>query len=74
MNVEQSVIKAACLLSGHDMESIKLSMTAEDLAMDSLDQMEMLMLIEEDLEIEINESEVDLNGTFQELVDCINAD
>ena len=51
MNVEQSVIKAASLLSGRDAESIKLSMTTEDLAMDSLDQLEMIMIIEMDLEI-----------------------
>ena len=74
MNVEQSVIKAASLLSGHDAESINLSMTAEDLAMDSLDQMEMIMVIEEDLEIEVDEGEIDFNITFQELVDYINAD
>lgn len=73
MDIDQSVINAASVLSGEKAESIDLSMTPDSIGMDSLDHIELIVDLEIELQVEMDESELSVDGTFQELADYIKA-
>lgn len=56
---------------GRDFDDITLSTTFEDMAMDSLEVVQMVMAIEEAFDIEIDDDDVDALKTIGDLVDYI---
>ena len=56
---------------GRDLGDISLTTTFEDMALDSLDVVQMIMAIEEAFDIEIDDDDVDGLKTIGELVEYI---
>lgn len=71
MNVEKVVINAITECLGMTLGDVTTASTRESLDMDSLDDVECLMFIEEEFEIEIPDEAAEKLNSIQETIDYI---
>lgn len=71
--MESRVLKAIAMQSGISEQDIKPeSRLADDLGLDSLDEIEAVMAIEDEFEIELPDDEIDGVKTVQEVFDVVS--
>lgn len=71
MSVESKVRRIISDQAGVKLEEVKLDRTSNQLGMDSLDDIEVIMAIEEDFNIEIPDDKLRNGMTVQDMVDLV---
>lgn len=73
VNTSEKVIKVIASQLNIPEADVSLESTFDNLGADSLDQIEILMRVEEQLHIEISDECCEHVKTVKELVDCVNS-
>lgn len=73
INIENRVIKALTEILGMPKDSVTINCTSESLGLDSLDEIECIMMLEEDFELEITDPIAEGFTSVQSIIEYIRS-
>ena len=71
MSVQEQVLKLVCEQSGFGDDEVSLNSSTDDLDMDSLDSIELVMILEEEFDLAIPDEDCEQWTTVQSIIDYV---